>query len=104
MVTILAGCGQTGDLYLPDDLRAAQLEQQAEVEPDRAAALQAEADQLRQRHQREAALRATLADLEQKEQELREAGELESAEEQLKELNRTRYQLGELILEQQRDR
>ncbi len=104
MVAVLAGCGQTGDLYLPDDLRAEQLEQQAVVEPDRATALQSEADRLRQRHQQAATLRATLTNLEQQEQTLRVAGEIEAADEQLKEVNRIRYQLGELILEQQRDR
>ena len=175
ILVLLSGCGQSGDLYLPDDLRAEQLEneisfkrkqqqsveeetsilsnllsdqlQQLSVLEEKETFLRAsgkfeeaekvseeieainfrleplrqkqksmtafskkidklvqEASQRRQRHHELGALRTKLAQLEQREEALREGGESSEADEILKEINRTRHRLGTLILEQQRSR
>ncbi len=105
ILVLLSGCGQSGDLYLPDDLRAEQLEQEAvTASAGRAEQLRQQASQLRQRHHELGALRTKLAQLEQREEALREGGESSEADEILKEINRTRHRLGTLILEQQRSR
>jgi predicted small lipoprotein YifL len=99
----LVGCGQSGELYLPDNLKAEQLEQQANQASTeaRAGQLRSEASLLRQRHQQEQELRAQLAQQEASEQTLRAAGKTEAADEALKQVNRIRYDLGQLILQQQ---
>lgn len=103
VVTILSGCGQAGDLYLPDDIRAEKLEQQAtKASSVKAQQLRDEATRLRQRHQEMAELRTRLSSLEQEESSLRESKKIEAADETLKEINKIRYRLGTLILEQHR--
>lgn len=104
-MALLVGCGQAGDLYLPDDVKAQQLEQQA-VGADEAAAkrLLSEAQTLRQRYQQEQSLRSELVEAEAKEQQLRAAGDTVAADETLKQVNRLRYDLGQLMLQQQADR
>ncbi len=106
LLVALAGCGQSGDLYLPDNLKAEQLEQEANraATEAKAKALRAEAATLKARHQREQALRATLVEQEAKEAALRAEGKTEAADEALKAVNDIRYDLGQLILEQQRSR
>lgn len=102
-VASLSGCGQAGDLYLPDDLRAEKLEQQAtKASSAKAKQLREEAARLRQRHQEMAELRTRLSGLEQEESALRESKKVEEADEALKEINKIRYRLGKLILEQHR--
>ncbi len=105
MVAILSGCGQSGDLYLSDDLRAEQLEQQAATASiSRSQQLRQQATHLRQRHQEMNSLRAQLAQLEQKEELLRGGGNIDEADKVLKEVNGTRYRIGKLLLEQQSSR
>ncbi len=105
ILVLLSSCGQSGDLYLPDDLRAEQLEQEAvTASTSRAEQLRQQASQLRQRHRELGELRTKLGQLEQREEALRESGNSSEADELLKEINRTRYRLGTLILEQQRSR
>lgn len=103
---VLVACGQAGDLYLPDSLKAQQLEQQAEQASTEAKAkqLRGEAAALRQRHQQEQDLRARLVEQESKERALREAGNTAEADEALKAVNRIRFDLGQLILQQQQSR
>lgn len=103
LVALLVGCGQAGDLYLPDNLKAEQLEQQANRASTEAQAkqLRAEAATLRQRYQQEQALRVELAEQEAMEQSLRAEAKTEQADERLKRINTIRYDLGQLILQQQ---
>ncbi len=103
LVVVLGGCGQAGELYLPDNLRAQQLQQEAERAPTeaRATALRDEARKLQQRYQQEQQLRTDLASEEAREQSLRAAGNQTEADEALKQVNRIRYDLGQLILQQQ---
>jgi len=102
-VAMLSACGQAGDLYLPDDLRAEKLEQQStKASSAKAVQLRDEATRLRQRHKEMTELRIKLGSLEQEESTLRESQNVESADETLKEINKIRYRLGTLILEQHR--
>ncbi len=106
MLIALVACGQAGDLYLPDNVKAEQLELQAGQASTEAKAkqLRSEAAKLRQRHQQEQELRTQLAEQEAKEHTLREAGNSAEADEALKEVNRIRFDLGQLLLQQQRSR
>lgn len=106
LLVLLAACGQSGDLYLPDNVKAEQLELQADQASTEAQAkqLRNQAQTLRQRHQQEQDLRAQLAVEEAREQSLRSAGNSAEADEALKAVNRIRFDLGQLILQQQQSR
>jgi predicted small lipoprotein YifL len=106
IMAFMVGCGQSGALYLPDPLKAEQLEQQAAraATEERATALRAEAVSLRQRHQQVQSLQAELAEQEQSETRLRTEGKIEAADNAQKEVNRLRYRLGQLTLQQQTSR
>jgi predicted small lipoprotein YifL len=106
LLATLAACGQSGELYLPDDVKAEQLELQARQASTEASAarLRSEANSLRQRHQRAQSLRQQLAEQEARVEQLRGAGSSAEADEALKEVNRIRYDLGQLILQQQQSR
>ncbi len=67
-------------------------------------AFQEKADGYLQRHQQEQSLRAQVVEQREKEAQLRAEGKREQADEALKALNRTRFKLGRLILEQQRSK
>ncbi len=101
---LLGGCGQTGSLYLPDDKRAVQLEQRTKVvSVEEATQLRSEAAKLRQRHKQVQQYQKELAQLETKQKRLLQAGKTVEAAEQLKAVNKVRYKLGQLMLDQQRD-
>jgi predicted small lipoprotein YifL len=112
---LLAGCGQAGNLYLPDNLQADKLEQQAlYADVNKADELRAEAAQRRQRHQEMVELHGSLKGLEQQlAQRVAELGPDAGSDEILlrnsdkiagdliKEINRKRFRIGELTLQQQ---
>ncbi|HIJ22996.1 MAG: hypothetical protein HON68_08460 [Gammaproteobacteria bacterium] len=103
VMALLTACGQSGELYLPDNLKANQLEQQSQRATTEAQAqqLRTQSEALYQRYQQEQELRAQLSQKQASEQSLRSEGALEAADSALKEVNQLRYRLGQLILQQQ---
>ncbi len=100
---LVAGCGQSGVLYLPDELQAEQLERRAMKanSPARAEQWRARAAAVRERQQQELALRSQLDTLQASEQRLRSEGNHVEADELRRKAERIEYELVGFALQRQ---
>ena len=95
----LTGCGQTGSLYLPDNLKAEKLQRESEQRDN--PALAKEAEFYRARHKEMLAMEQKITSLKEEAKQLRKDGNVSEAEVIETEYKSLQVKIGQLRLSQQ---